>query len=134
LTKDPIAEVLDDLLKLDDILACMVARQNMISVMPSDDTNSFKPEIFETWDIIKRAMDDVFSVIREYSAAGLVEMEFSMHNYEALFHVFPDTENALVAIIPSLANKGLIEVEMENARREILSIMSNQEQERIAVA
>jgi hypothetical protein len=116
LTKDPIAEVLDDLLKLDDILACMVARQNMISVMPSDDTESFKPEIYETWDIIKRAMDDVFNVIREYSAAGLVEMEFILHNYEALFFVFPDTENALVAIIPTLANKGLIAVEMENAR------------------
>jgi len=134
LIKDPIAEVLDDLLKLDDILACMVARQNMISVMPSDDTDSFKPEIYETWDIIKRAMDDVFSVIREYSAAGLAEMEFRMQNYEALFHVFPDTENALVAIMPALANKGLIEVEMENARREILSIMNKQEQERMAVA
>ena len=134
MTKDPIAEELDDLLKLDDILACMVARQNMISVMPSDDTDSFKQEVYETWDIIKRAMDDVFNVIREYSAAGLSEMEFILHKYEALFFVFPDTENALVAIIPTLANKGLIAVEMENARREILSIMNKQEQERMAVA
>jgi len=39
---DPIALVLDDLLKLDDILACMVARQNMISVMPSDGNDSQK--------------------------------------------------------------------------------------------
>ncbi len=58
---DPIAKVLDDLLNLDDILACMVARQNMISVMPSDGKNSFKPEINEIWDIINRAMDDVFT-------------------------------------------------------------------------
>ena len=127
---DPIAKVLDDLLKLDDILACMVARQNMISVMPSDDNDSFKPEIHNVWDIIRRAMDDVFSVIREYSQAGLAEMEFQMQDYEALFFVFPDTENALVAIIPALANKGLIEVEMENARREILKIMEEPEKER----
>jgi len=129
---DPIANVLDDLLRLDDILACMVARQNMISVMPSDDTNSFKQEIYETWDIIKRAMDDVFNVIREYSQAGLSVMEFRLHDYEALFFVFPDTENALVAIIPSLANKGLIEVEMENARRSIVTILEQHEQEQFA--
>jgi len=120
---DPIAHVLDDLLKLDDILACMVARCNMISVMPSDGNDSFKPEINEIWDILHRAMDDVFNVIREYSAAGLAEIEFRLQDYEALFFVFPDTENALVAIVPALANKGLIEVEMENARREILAIM-----------
>lgn len=123
MNEDPIEKVLDDLLRLDDILACMVARQNMISVMPSDGTDSFKPEINQIWDIIHRAMDDVFTVIREYSQAGLSEMEFRLQDYEALFYVFPDTENALVAIIPALANKGLLEVEMENARREILRIM-----------
>ena len=123
MSTDPIAMILDDLLKLDDILACMVARQNMISVMPSDGTDSFKSEINQIWDIIHRAMDDVFNVIRDYSQAGLSEMEFRLQNYEALFYVFPDTENAIVAIIPALANKGLLEVEMENARREILKIM-----------
>ena len=118
---DPIAKVLDDLLQLDDILACMVARRNMISVMPS--TDGFKPEVNEIWDIMHRAMDDVFGVIRDYSQTGLGEMEFRMQDFEALFYVFPDTENALVAIVPALANKGLLEVEMENARREILKIM-----------
>ncbi len=122
---DPIAEVLDDLLKLDDILACMVARRNMISVMPSGD--GFDHEVMQLWDIIKRAMDDVFGVIREYSQAGLGEMEFRLQDYEVLFYVIPDTENALVAIIPALANKGLIEVEIENTRREILKIMDEQE-------
>ena len=99
---DPIAYVLDDLLKLDDILACMVARRNMISVMPSGE--GFKSDVLSIWDIIKRAMDDVFGVIREYSQAGLAEMEFRLQDYEVLFYVFPDTENALVAIIPALAN------------------------------
>ena len=122
---DPIAKVLDDLLKLDDILACMVARQNMISVMPSNGTDGFKPEINQIWDILHRAMDDVFNVIRDYSQAGLGEMEFRLQDYEALFYIFPDTENALVAITPALANKGLLEVEMENSRREILKLMDD---------
>ncbi|MGF3555196.1 MAG: hypothetical protein ACQXXF_08055 [Thermoplasmatota archaeon] len=126
---DPIALVLDDLLKLDDILACMVARRNMISVMPSGD--GFKPEVNKIWDIIKRAMDDVFTVIAQYSGAGLGEMEFRLQDYEVLFYVFPDTENALVAIVPALANKGLLEVELENARREILKIMNSSEREKL---
>ena len=127
LEDDPIAKVLDDLLHLDDILACMVARQNLISVMPSDDTDSFKPEINDIWDIISKAMQDVFSVIRIYSEAGLSEIDFTLQDYEALFYVFPDTENALIAIIPALANKGLLEVEIENARREILQIMQKED-------
>ena len=126
---DPIAMVLDDLLKLDDILACMVARRNMISVMPSSE--GFKPEANRIWDVIKRAMDDVFTVIGQYSGAGLSEMEFKLQDNEVLFYVFPDTENALVAIVPALANKGLLEVEMENARREILKIMGTSEKEKL---
>ena len=124
---DPIAQVLDDLMRLEDILACMVARRNMISVMPS--AEAFKPEVNQIWDNIHRAMDDVFGVIGAYSQIGLGEMEFRLQDYEVLFYVFPDTENALVAIVPALANKGLLEVEIENARREILKIMKSQEQE-----
>jgi len=124
---DPIARVLDDLLMLDDVLACMVARRNMISVMPS--SQEFKPQVRNTWDIIHRAMDDVFGVIGAYSQIGLGEMEFRLQDYEVLFYVFPDTENALVAIVPALANKGLLEVEMENARREILQIMNTPKKE-----
>jgi hypothetical protein len=125
LQDDPILGVLNDLLNYDEILACMVARQNMISVMP--DQERFDPSVMQIWDIIKRAMDDVFTVIREYSQAGLGEIEFRLQDYEVLFYVFPDTENALVTIIPALANKGLIEVELENSRLEILKIMDQKE-------
>jgi len=124
---DPIAQVLDDLMRLDDILACMVARRNMISVLPSGE--GFKPDVNHIWDSIHRTMDDVFGVISAYSQIGLGEMEFRLQDYEVLFFVFPDTENALVAIIPALANKGLLEVELENARREILKIMEGPKKE-----
>ncbi|MCU0851416.1 MAG: hypothetical protein MUC80_09150 [Candidatus Thermoplasmatota archaeon] len=123
---DPIAQVLDDLMRLDDIYACIVARRNMISVMPTDE--QFKPEVNQIWDVIKRAMDDVFTVIGEYSGAGLTEIEFRLQNYEVLFYVFPEMENALVAIVPALANKGLLEVELENARRDIFKIMNTPSQ------
>ena len=122
---DPLEFVLDDLLKLDDILGCMVASKTMIAVMP--DQSKFDPQVLELWDIIKRAMDDVFVVIREYSQTGLNEIEFRLQDYEVLFYILPDTENALVAIVPALANKGLIEVEMGNARREVFGAMDEQE-------
>lgn len=122
---DPILEVLNDLLNYDEILACMVARENMISVMPEQER--FKQEIMQVWDVIKQAMDHVFIVIKEYSQAGLAEIEFRLQDYEVLFYVFPDTENALVAIVPALSNKGLIEIEMENARRKILKIIDEKE-------
>jgi predicted regulator of Ras-like GTPase activity (Roadblock/LC7/MglB family) len=125
LADDPILEVLNDLLNYDEILACMVARENMISVMP--DQERFKQEIMRVWDVIKQAMDHVFIVIKEYSQAGLAEIEFRLQDYEVLFYVFPDTENALVAIVPALSNKGLIEIEMENARRKILKIIDEKE-------
>ena len=118
---DPILEVLEDLLKLDDIYACMVARKNMVSVMP--DTSKFNPEIMDVWDIVSVAMKNVFAVIEEYASVGLDVMEFRLKNHSVLFFVIPNTDNALVAIIPSLANKGLIEVEMENARRRIVEIL-----------
>jgi len=119
--EDPILEVLEDLLKLDDIYACMVARKNMVSVMP--DTSKFNPKIMDVWDIVSLAMKNVFTVIEQYASVGLDVMEFRLKNHSVLFFVIPNTDNALVAIIPSLANKGLIEVEMENARRRIVEIL-----------
>ena len=121
MSDDPILEVLEDLLKLDDIYACMVARKNMVSVMP--DTSKFNPKIMDVWDIVSLAMKNVFAVIEEYASVGLDVMEFRLKNHSVLFFVIPNTSNALVAIIPSLANKGLIEVEMENARRRIIEIL-----------
>ncbi|PNX48939.1 MAG: hypothetical protein BV457_02740 [Thermoplasmata archaeon M9B1D] len=129
---DPILDVLNDLINYDEILACMVARQNMISVMP--DQERFDTQVMQIWDIIKRAMDDVFTVIKGYSQAGLDEIEFRLQEYEVLFYVFPDTENALVVIVPALSNKGLIEVELENSRKEILKIMNQQEQGNLVTA
>ena len=124
---DPLLNILEDLLKLDDIYACMIARRNMVSVIP--DTSLFNPRIMEVWDIVSVAMKNVFTVIEEYASVGLDVMEFRLKNYSVLFFVIPDTDNALVAIIPSLANKGLIEVEMENARREIVEILNKKEEE-----
>jgi hypothetical protein len=104
----------------------MVGRRGMIdSVMPSDSTESFEPEIYEIWDIVKRVMDAQLEIISQFPGHG--ELRHRVMDYEILFYVLPDTENALVAIVPGLANKGLIAVNMENARRKIQKIREEED-------
>jgi len=122
--EDPIAVVLDNLMKFDDILACMVACKNMVSVEPSGGTESFKSEIYEVWDDVKSTMNYAFEMIGQHSGFG--EMNYRVRDYEVMLYVLPDTETALVAITPFMANKGLIEIQMENARRKIQKIRENE--------
>ena len=49
--------------------------------------------------------------------------KFWIPTYDVLFFIIRGTDTALVAIVPALANRGLLEVELENARRRILEIM-----------
>ena len=72
---------------------------------------------------------------RYWSSAKIkAKIEFRLQDYEGLFYILQDTDSALVAIIPALANKGLIEVELENARREIVKIRLDEEKERLTIA
>ena len=135
MNEDPMAKILDDLIELDEILACMIGRRGMIdSILPSDGTDSFKPEINEIWDIVKRTMDSQLAVISEFSQVDLKRLNFQLRDYEVLFYVIPDTENALIAIVRALANRGLIAVEMENARREIIKIREEEERSLLATS
>jgi len=118
--KDPIVDVLDDLMKYDDVLACMLAYRNTMSDTPSGGFESFKPGINEVWDNVQQAMRYLFLAIGE--GRGITEMNFNICGYEALLYVLPDTETALVAIVPNLCNKGLIDVALDQARQEIKKI------------
>lgn len=119
--EDQILEVLEDLLKLDDIYACMVAKKGMVSVIPP--TEKFNPKILDIWEILKATMDEFFDTIKHYSRHGLGEVYFRLMEHEVMFFILPETDTALIAIIPSLANKGLLEVAMEKARRRIIEIV-----------
>lgn len=123
--EDRILRVLtEDLQRLEDIHACMVARKGLEGIIPL--TEDFKKEIFEVWGILKKTMDKFFEVIAQYSELGLDKVYFELGNFDVLFFILPGTDNALVAIVPALANRGLLEVEMENARRKIIGILEVQ--------
>ncbi len=122
--EDQIMTVLSgDLQPLEDIHACMVVRKNLEGIAPI--TEDFKKEIVEIWGILKKTMDEFFGVIARYSEFGLNKVYFELGKYDVMFFILPATDTALVAIIPALANRGLLEVEMENARRKIIHIIES---------
>ena len=119
--EDKILEILDDLLGLEDIHACVVAKRDMMGVIP--DTKRFNPDVIDIWEILKDTTNKFFDVIGRYSVAGLDKVYFELRDHDVLFFILPGTDTALVSIVPALANRGLLEVEMENARRRIMEVI-----------
>ena len=120
--EEKILQVLnEDLLRLEDIHACMVARKNLEGIVPMSE--EFKTEILEIWDVLKDTMNEFFDTISHYSKYGLDKVYFELGKYDVIFFILPESDTALVAIVPALANRGLLEVELENARRKIIKII-----------
>jgi len=118
--EETMLSVLEDLLKEEDILAVMLARKNEISVSPSPDKFKLRdPSIFA---LLQSTMNDFFAVIEKFSSQGLDKVYFELGNYEVMFFLISG-DTALVSIIPNLANKGLLEVEMENTRLRIKELI-----------
>jgi len=115
----------EDLLRLEDIHACMVARKNLEGIVPI--TEEFKQEITGIWDMLKDTMNEFFDIISHYSKYGLDKIYFELGKYDVIFFILPGSDTALVAIVPTLINRGLLEVELENARRKIMGILEREE-------
>jgi len=114
----------DDLLRLEDIHAVMVAAKNLEGGIGPIVQPEYDSQLRGIWDALEKTMNEFFRVIEHYSAYGLDKIYFELGEYDVIFFIFPDTDTALVAIVPALANRGLLEVELENARRRILDIMN----------
>ena len=117
--EEKVLEVLDDLLREEDILACMVAMKGMEGIMPP--MEKFKIKDIGVWEILQKTMDEFFDIIKAYQEYGLDKAYFELGEYDVIFFVMQDV--SLVAITPALANRGLLEVEMENARRDIMKLI-----------
>ena len=123
--EDRILAVLnEDLLRLEDIHACLVARKNLEGIVPI--TEEFKQEIMGIWSVLKDTMDEFFDIIEKYSQYGLDKIYFELGKFDVMFFILPSSDTALVAVVPALANRGLLEVEMENARRKIIGIIESE--------
>ncbi len=123
--RERILSVLDALLDLEDIYACMVVRKHMDGIVPP--TEKFSPEVLAIWKLLQETMDEFFEVLEKYSQYGISEVYFRLMDYVIMFFVLPKTTTAVVAIVPELANRGLIEISLERSRLKIIDITSENE-------
>jgi len=117
--KESIMEELQSLLRLDDVLACMLAKKGLEGLLPQQ---GIKIKNVELWQLLKETTDKTFDIIERFFSYGLDRMVFELGDYTVIIApLSPDF--SLLVVIPSLANMGLLDVEIENTKRKIKSIM-----------
>jgi hypothetical protein len=121
--KEEVLFVLNDLLKLDDVLACMLAKQGLGGVVP----DALKVKDVNLWNLVKNTTNDIFPIINKFFIYKIDRLYFELGDYTIIFAPISQTFSLLV-IIPSLANMGLIDVEVENTKRKIQAILGKKEE------
>lgn len=120
--KEDALAVLNDLLQLDDVLACMLARRDLGGVVP--DKMKLKDTAF--WNIVKESTAQVFPIIERFFVYKIERINLELGEYMIIFAPITQTYSLMV-IIPSLANMGLIDVEIENTKRKIKVILDRKD-------
>lgn len=121
-----IAEIktaLDDLLIERDILATTLALRSGSSINPSKPQ---KIRDLQVWTLVQGTTADAFSLFSRFSNFGIDKLYIELGQYEiTVFSV--DRNSIVLCVTPALANKGLLDVEIENARRAIRTILQKPE-------
>lgn len=117
--REEILKNLDDLLRLEDVLACMVARKGLEGIIPA----GTKLRNVDFWVLLRKTTDPVFDLIDKfYESYKLERLYLEMNQYTVI--VATISQNiSLIVVIPSLANMGLLDVEIENTKRKIVEIL-----------
>lgn len=115
--------ILDNLLSYEDIYACMVVRKGIEGIIPPE--KKFNKKIKDVWGILQETMGSFFEIVDKYSkhGYGLNELFFKVMDYEVIFFILPESDTALVAIIPALGNRGLLELALHKAREDIVKVL-----------
>jgi len=119
--RNQIYDILENLLKYEDIHACMIIEKGMQGINPP--TEKFNKKVLEIWEIFQKTLGDLFNIIEHYSDYGVGEINLRVMDYEIMIFVIPDSNTAIVAVVPALANKGIVEIALESARNKIIDII-----------
>jgi len=125
--KEAIANVLNDLLKNKEVLACMVVDRNMNFIMPTSE--KFDVGANKVMDDFKRTSNNIFKMIDSYSEVKLKQMKWTLKDCDVWFYVFPDFQSTLMAIVTQSSNEELIKVKLEKVRQKILKIIREEPME-----
>ncbi len=118
-------KVLEDLLKEEDILAVRLAAGVGGSIAPPQ--SSLKIRNLNIWNMVNNTVSEAFTIFGKFDPFGVDKMYIELGDYEVIFFKV-DRRTLLISVIPALANKGLLEVEIENARRDIVKILREPEE------
>jgi len=121
--KEEVLAVLNDLLQLDDVLACMLARKDLGGVVPE----KMKIKDASFWNVVKESTNQIFPIIEKFYLYKVERINLELGEYVILFAPVNQTYSLLV-MIPSLANMGLIDVEIENTKRKIGVILDRKDE------
>ncbi len=121
--KEEVLAVLGDLLKMDDVLACMLAKKGLGGVIPE----GLKVKDVNLWNRVKETTNQIFPIIENFFVYKIDRLNFELGDYTIIFAPISQTFSLLV-IIPSLANMGLIDVEVENTKRKVKIIIDRKEE------
>jgi predicted regulator of Ras-like GTPase activity (Roadblock/LC7/MglB family) len=119
---EEIKAVLEDLLKMEDIQACLLTGRQTGTITPGGNT---KLKNLVLWKLIMDSSHKFFPVIEDFYVYGLKKIYFELGEYEVIMS-FIDRVTALIAVIPTLVNRGLVEVEIENSKNMIKDIIGKQ--------
>jgi predicted regulator of Ras-like GTPase activity (Roadblock/LC7/MglB family) len=115
-------KVLNDLLRLDDVLACMVAKKGLEGIVPSN----IKVKNVDLWVLLKKTTDQLFDLVDRFYDYGLDRVYFELGQYTVTIATI-NRGVGLVVVAPSLANQGLLDVEIENTKRKIKGLIEGKE-------
>jgi len=118
--KEDVNQILTNLMKMDDVLACMLAKQGLGGVIPE----GIKVKDVNFWNLVKNTTNEIFPIINKFFIYKIDRLNFELGQYTIIFA--PISQNfSLLVIISSLSNIGLIDVEIENSRRKIDYVLKN---------
>lgn len=120
-SKEEILVILENLMKKEDVYACMLVSKGMSGIIPKKE--KFRKEVLPIWELLQKTMDDMFVLIEQYSKYELEEIYFRLMKYEVIFFIIPGTGTSLVVVTPQLANRGLLMMELAKARTDIIKLL-----------
>ncbi len=114
---EELLNILENLLKIDDILATMVVTKGLEGIYPK----GIKIKNVDLWRVVNETTGEIFELISHFYKYSLQRVYLELGSYTII--VVPLSESSgLVIIINSLANFGLLDVEVENTKRKLLGL------------
>jgi len=117
-----VKRILTDLLKLEDVKACLLAERGAGSITPE---KGVKLKDINLWRLIKDTTDKSFDIASYFYKYGMDKIYFELGEFVVMLFLIEPTIGIL-AVIPNLANRGLLEVAVEKAKIEVTKIIGGE--------